>query len=82
MLAAALGLTAVISLGSATAQDSTPQTGATDLQVVDYAGIQNATSDALSRSQDLLLKARLSLMSRDVVSAERFVQEAQNLSVT
>ncbi|MBQ2851188.1 MAG: hypothetical protein IJE77_11960, partial [Thermoguttaceae bacterium] len=35
---------------------------------------------ALVRSQELLLKARRSLMSRDVVSAERYAKEAQALN--
>ncbi|MDO5566821.1 MAG: hypothetical protein Q4G59_09210, partial [Planctomycetia bacterium] len=39
-----------------------------------------AASDTLTRSQELLLKARHSLMSRDVNSALRLTQEAQSLN--
>ncbi|MDD3588227.1 MAG: hypothetical protein PHQ75_13675, partial [Thermoguttaceae bacterium] len=39
-----------------------------------------AASDTLTRSQELLLKARHSLMSRDVNSALRLTQEAQALN--
>lgn len=38
-------------------------------------------ADSLSKNQELLLKARHALMSRDVASAERFVKEAQALNV-
>lgn len=41
-----------------------------------------AVSDALIKNQDLLLKARRSLMRRDVASAERYIQEAQSVKVS
>ncbi|MBO7723246.1 MAG: hypothetical protein J6S27_05605, partial [Thermoguttaceae bacterium] len=39
-----------------------------------------AQEDTLSKNQDLLLKARHSLMSQDVASAERFLEEAAALN--
>ncbi len=75
LLAIALGFgSTAFSLGEAAfdsanafAQTSTTATATTDA----------ANYPALVRSQELLLKARRSLMSRDVASAERFVKEAQ-----
>lgn len=76
LLAIALGFgSTAFSLGEAAfdsanafAQTSTTATATTDA----------ANYPALVRSQELLLKARRSLMSRDVASAERFVKEAQS----
>ena len=41
---------------------------------------QASTADTLSQNQALLLRARHSLMGRDIASAERFVEEAAALS--
>ncbi len=81
LLAIALGFgSAAFSLGGATTfgTDALAQTPAASAVL----GVNsNAPSyPALVRSQELLLKARRSLMSRDVVSAERYVKEAQALN--
>ncbi|MBQ8284720.1 MAG: hypothetical protein IJZ10_00280 [Thermoguttaceae bacterium] len=80
LLAIALGFgSAAFSLGGATTfgTDAPAQTPASAVLGVN----SNAPSyPALVRSQELLLKARRSLMSRDVVAAERYVQEAQALN--
>lgn len=81
LLAIALGFgSAAFSLGGATTfgTDALAQTPAASAVL----GVNsNAPSyPALVRSQELLLKARRSLMSRDVVSAERYAKEAQALN--
>ena len=80
LLAIALGFgSAAFSLGGATTfgTDALAQTPASAVLGVN----SNAPSyPALVRSQELLLKARRSLMSRDVVAAERYVKEAQALN--
>ena len=81
LLAIALGFgSAAFSLGGATTfgTDALAQTPAASAVL----GVNsNAPSyPALVRSQELLLKARRSLMSRDVVAAERYVKEAQALN--
>lgn len=81
LLAIALGFgSAAFSLGGATTfgTDALAQTPAASAVL----GVNsNAPSyPALVRSQELLLKARRSLMSRDVVAAERYVREAQALN--
>lgn len=80
LLAIALGFgSAAFSLGGATTfgTDALAQTPASAVLGVN----SNAPSyPALVRSQELLLKARRSLMSRDVVAAERYVREAQALN--
>ncbi len=81
LLAIALGFgSAAFSLGGATTfgTDAPAQTPAASAVL----GVNsNAPSyPALVRSQELLLKARRSLMSRDVVSAERYAKEAQALN--
>lgn len=80
LLAIALGFgSAAFSLGGATTfgTDALAQTPASAVLGVN----SNAPSyPALVRSQELLLKARRSLMSRDVVSAERYAKEAQALN--
>ncbi|MBQ6827150.1 MAG: hypothetical protein IJO46_03970, partial [Thermoguttaceae bacterium] len=81
LLAIALGFgSAAFSLGGATTfgTDAPAQTPAASAVL----GVNsNAPSyPALVRSQELLLKARRSLMSRDVAAAERYVREAQALN--
>ncbi len=81
LLAIALGFgSAAFSLGGATTfgTDALAQTPAASAVL----GVNsNAPSyPALVRSQELLLKARRSLMSRDVVAAERYAREAQALN--
>lgn len=79
LLAVALGLgSAAFALGgtpSVLAQ--TPVAG-----VAVNGAANSVTYPSLVRSQELLLKARRSLMSRDVASATRFANEAQALNAT
>ena len=78
LLAVALGFgSAAFALGiSPSAYAQTPVAGS----VVVNGTADSATYPTLVRSQELLLKARRSLMSRDVVSATRFVNEAKALN--
>lgn len=78
LLAVALGFgSAAFALGiSPSAYAQTPDAGS----VVVNGTADSATYPTLVRSQELLLKARRSLMSRDVVSAARFVNEAKALN--
>ena len=48
--------------------------------LVPAAGFAQSPAEGLSQNQSLLLKARHSLMSQDVASAERFVEEATRLN--
>lgn len=50
------------------------------LLLVPTSGFAQNPADALSQNQNLLLKARHSLMSQDVASAERYVEEAARLN--
>ena len=78
LLAVALGFgSAAFALGiSPSVYAQTPVAGS----VVVNGTADSATYPTLVRSQELLLKARRSLMSRDVVSATRFVNEAKALN--
>ncbi|MGN0930322.1 MAG: hypothetical protein ACI4NP_01220 [Thermoguttaceae bacterium] len=78
LLAVALGFgSAAFALGiSPSAYAQTPDAGS----VVVNGTADSAIYPTLVRSQELLLKARRSLMSRDVVSATRFVNEAKALN--
>ena len=78
LLAVALGFgSAAFTLGiSPSVYAQTPDAGS----VVVNGTADSATYPTLVRSQELLLKARRSLMSRDVVSATRFVNEAKALN--
>ena len=78
LLAVALGFgSAAFALGiSPSVYAQTPVAGS----VVVNGTADSATYPTLVRSQELLLKARRSLMSRDVVSAARFVNEAKALN--
>ncbi|MDO5749477.1 MAG: hypothetical protein Q4Q42_07570, partial [Planctomycetia bacterium] len=78
LLAVALGFgSAAFTLGiSPSVYAQTPVAGS----VVVNGTADSATYPTLVRSQELLLKARRSLMSRDVVSATRFVNEAKALN--
>lgn len=78
LLAVALGFgSAAFTLGiSPSIYAQTPDAGS----VVVNGTADSATYPTLVRSQELLLKARRSLMSRDVVSATRFVNEAKALN--
>ncbi len=80
LLAIALGFgAAAISLGvTPNAYAQTPANGI--VEAAADAMIANAANSSLNRSQELLLKARRSLMSRDVASATRFVNEAKALN--
>ena len=79
LLAIALGFgSAAVSLGG---NNLFAQTAAVDATVaVAGASSSAANYSTLARSQELLLKARRSLMSRDVVAAARFANEAQALN--
>ena len=82
LLAVALGFgSAAFTLGGTS--NVFAQTSAVDTTVA-VAGASSSAADypTLVRSQELLLKARRSLMSRDVVSAARFANEAQALNAT
>ena len=78
LLAVALGFgSAAFTLGiSPSVYAQTPVAGS----VVVNGTADSATYPTLVRCQELLLKARRSLMSRDVVSATRFVNEAKALN--
>ena len=79
LLAIALGLSsAAFSLGAPNVHAQTAPTDATTPAAFATA----ADNSSLGRSQELLLKARRSLMSRDVVSASKYVAEAQALNAT
>ncbi|MGN1065490.1 MAG: hypothetical protein ACI4QC_08770, partial [Thermoguttaceae bacterium] len=82
LLAVALGFgSAAFTLGGTS--NVFAQTSAVDTTVA-VAGASSSAADypTLVRSQELLLKARRSLMSRDVASAARFANEAQALNAT
>ncbi len=77
LLAIALGFgSAAFSLGG---NNLFAQTAPAEKAAV-VAGANAANYPTLVKSQDLLLKARRSLMSRDVVAATRFANEAQALN--
>lgn len=79
LLAIALGFgSAALSLGG---NNVFAQTSA-DNRTADVASASSSAADSttLARSQELLLKARRSLMSRDVEAAARFTNEAQALN--
>ncbi|MDO4587432.1 MAG: hypothetical protein Q4C95_09060 [Planctomycetia bacterium] len=83
LLAIALGFTTTFSFGVLSPLESTAQKQAPSASMAVNQmgnGSSAAASDSLIRSQELLLKARHSLMRRDIASAERFVQEAQKLN--
>ncbi|MBQ9372380.1 MAG: hypothetical protein IJU03_09330 [Thermoguttaceae bacterium] len=78
LLAIALGLSsAAFSLGAPNVHAQTPTAEPTNAAIVSA-----ADSSSLVRSQELLLKARRSLMSRDVASASKYVAEAQALNAS
>jgi general secretion pathway protein D len=79
LLAVALGLgSAAFALGGTPSVFA--QTPVAGVAQADAANSVNNSS--LARSQELLLKARRSLMSRDVASAVRYASEAQALNVS
>ena len=77
LLAIALGFGSTLSFGGANAFAQTSAVAPT-VAVADASSAANYAT--LVRSQELLLKARRSLMSRDVVAATRFANEAQALN--
>lgn len=79
LLAVALGLgSAAFALGGAPdVYAQTPVAGA-----VANGAANSVAYPSLARSQELLLKARRSLMSRDVASAVRYANEAKELNAT
>ncbi|MDO5310103.1 MAG: hypothetical protein Q4G03_11520 [Planctomycetia bacterium] len=83
LLAIALGFgSAALSLGGvAPVHAQTPVANPT-ATVVDGSSANAVNYPTLVRSQELLLKARRALMSRDVASATRYVKEAQALNAT
>ncbi len=81
LLAIALGFgSSALSLGGT--NNVYAQTSTVGAAVAVDGASSSASNPTLIRSQELLLKARRSLMSRDVVSATRYANEAKALNAT
>ncbi|MDO5581062.1 MAG: hypothetical protein Q4G69_07985 [Planctomycetia bacterium] len=86
LLAVVFGLTAVFAANGWTAGAPEPAQGQkSQAPTMGNSGRQSGpagVSNDLVKNQDLLLKARRSLMRRDVASAERYLKEAQSIKVS